>query len=487
MHRSRKLALTALFASVLAACGGGGGDGTAAPASAPALGGIGTSSTNGDGVASGAGTTTASGSPAAAPAPSAGAPAPSPAASTPPASPPPPAPAAFSAFDPVQIASNPLPFGGAVARLSDGGNVVLWVAAGDTTRDSRLMAQRTDAAGQPVGAALVVKTEVERVTQVAVAAAPDGGYLVAWAGFDAVANTPGSVVVNLMARRYDADGTLVRETRLVPDSQYTIGDLSVEPMPGGGFVVGWDAVSVARTAPLWGHLQRLDADGALSGSEVDLLDTRDGQQQSKVTVVPHADGTVTAVWSNRSVESPQMFTIYTRRFDASLRPLTPPTPIDGTTQATSFFLSAAAVGSNVALAWSVPGSGSEPIRSVVIAPGATSLGDVATVTPTTAYQLSALKVESLGSGAYGVVWQESEFYPRGSNAYVRLQRHDASGAATGAPTTLDGRGVSWVSDTTGFGVTAGSGIAVDAGTDGHLVVEAQFAGKTEPELVLFGR
>lgn len=450
MPSSRTLALTALFASFLAACGGGGGGGgSSAPTSAagaPLA------------IGSGGSSTTSSGSSAN-----------------------PNVAAAFSAFDPVRVGSNPLPFAGAVARLAGGGNVAAWVAPGSTTRNSVVMAHRTDSAGRLVGAPITIKAEPERVSHVSVAPASDGGFLVAWAGFDTEAVTPGSVIVNLTARKYAADGSLQSESRLVQGALYDVSEITMEPMRDGGFVVGWSSKSF-RTAPYWGFVQRLGAAGEPLGGPVALLGDGGGAEQRQLSVVPLQDGRVTVVWQQTSAPSPQLFSVYSRVFDASLQPVTPPTELAGTAQPFQLLVRAAASGSNVALAWVVPASPNSSIQSTVMAPGSANPGPVTSVTASNL--LSDLRVEALGNGSFGVVWQEIEVFspPPGSNGFLYLQRHDSTGAAASAPTQLLSRTIS-----TAAGVAGGTVIALDGGPDGHIVGVVQAAGQTEPAELIFGR
>lgn len=390
------------------------------------------------------------------------------------------------------LADNPLPDGAATARLAGGGNVALWVAGGSASPASTVMARLTDSAGHPVGNAFAVKAEVDTVKDVAVAASPDGGFLVVWAGFDAAFDptNQSAIIKHLMARRYAADGTLLNETRLIADPQFEFRGISVEALPAGGYVVGW-TMQVARNAPGWGYLQRLDANGAVAGAQVALVDTHVGSAaQESVALAPLADGTVTAAWVQRPDIGTNTVSIYTRRFGASMQPLGAPAEIAGTTQPLetpgpqAIRVAAAPAGANVALAWTVPGAAQSEIRSAVLAPGSSTPGAVTSVTST--HEVITLRMEPLGSGTYGVIWQELDASNIGAYTFVSMQRHDATGAVTGAPIQLDQRHVFYVSRITGF-VNAGQDIGVDAGPDGHVVVTGQFADSSAPHVVLVGR
>ena len=476
----KRLALVAFSSLWLAACGGGGGGGdvvatapaptgSSSPASSPSANGPAAPSPGGSAAPSAGGP----------PAPGAGAPAPQ---VSPPA-------AAFAAFDSVVLADNPLRDGAATARLAGGGNVALWVAGGPASPASTVMARLTDSAGHPVGNAFAIKAEVDTVMDVAVAAAPDGGFLVVWAGFDAAFDptNQSAIIKHLMARRYAADGTLLNETRLIAEPQFVFRGISVEPLPAGGYVVGW-TMQVARLAPGWGYLQRLDANGKPAGAQVALVDRHDATTgQADVALVPLADGTLTAAWVERPNIGDGTTWVSTRRFDASMQPLGAPTEVEGTRQppTSAIRVAAARSGANVALAWAVVGAGqSDEIRSAVLAPGSSTPGAVTSVTTT--FPVVTLRAESLGSGTYGVIWQELNGSNIGAYTSVFMQRHDATAAVTGAPVELDQRHVTYVSRISG-GVGAGQDIGVDAGPDGHVVVSGQFADSTTSHVVFVGR
>lgn len=475
----KRLALVALSSLWLAACGGGGG-GSDVVATAPVP----------TGSSSPASRPSASGP---APAPSASAPAPS-AGGTPAPQVSPPA-ASFAAFDAVVLATRPLGSVAATARLAGGGNVALWTMADPTvSRASTLMARLTNSAGQPVGDAFTIKAEVDTVTAAAVAASPDGGFLVVWAGFDAgfdPANQSASTQ-NLMARRYAANGTLVSETRLVANPQFAFRGIKVEPLAAGGYALGW-TMQTARNAPGWGYLQRLDANGGPVGAPVAVFDSHSGAAaQESVTLAQAADGTVTAAWVDTPDTGTNTASIFARRFDASLQPLSAPAEVAGTTQplqasSQPILVSAAPVGSSVALAWTVLQGGGTGIRSAVLAPGSTTPGAVASVTST--YPVVSLFAEALGPGSYGVIWQEFNASNIGAAGMVDMQRHDATGAATGAPVELNRRTVWSISHMT-TSVATYNTIGVDAGPDGHVVVtgkDASYTDPTSPHVILVGR
>ncbi|HEY1225841.1 MAG TPA: hypothetical protein VGF26_00835, partial [Ramlibacter sp.] len=170
----------------------------------------------------------------------------------------------------MQVGENPDFYGGppAIARLGGGGNVALWVAHGSTTSNSRLVAQLTDAAGNLVGAQIMVQEEVVPVQYVSVAPTPDGGFLVAWAGFDGFTSTSSHPLANVQTRRYSATGVVLGSTRVAQESFNGVGGVAIQPTDDG-YVVGWSSTA-SPGVPLSAFLQRLDRSGTPVGSRVEL-------------------------------------------------------------------------------------------------------------------------------------------------------------------------------------------------------------------------
>ncbi|MFL6691495.1 MAG: hypothetical protein ACJ8GO_00900, partial [Ramlibacter sp.] len=120
----------------------------------------------------------------------------------------------------------------AVARLADGGNVVVWVE-GDSVR-----ARLTDAAGSLVGNPFTVGALVNHAAEHSVTAAPDGGFLVLWVVETERAQSQFSGTLGIRAKRFSATGTALWET-LVSGARQQIIDRVVGRATPNGFVVGW--------------------------------------------------------------------------------------------------------------------------------------------------------------------------------------------------------------------------------------------------------
>lgn len=455
MQAAHRLALSALFATALAACGGGGGD-----AGAPA----------GAGGAGANPPASASGGAAPAPSPSASpAPSPSPSAQ------------AFSAFDPFVVGSGPSnTHAPAVARLAGGGNVVFWVEG------RQLLGRLTDAAGSPRGGAFVVDDGDPRVPgSFSAAAAPDGGFIVVWAVETEQPQSQFHAVSAIQARLYSASAEALWETRVNDGLFHTIGKPVVKAA-GEAFVVGWTSRFVLQ-APDQAFLQRLAPDGSRSGGQVAIDADRSSTPQEHLSLAPLQDGSTFAVWRQRSFAD-NNYTFYARRFGPDLVPLTGSTAFPGFPASTGFPVEVAALADgNVAAAWGASGNSTRPeIRTAVFTPDAALVSGVQ-ASEVLEFVPSDVAVVSFGPAGYGVAWQVLRHGSRQTNADITLWRLDAAGSPLGAPQDIENRLTYWVSPTTGFFVDAGTGFDLDGGADGHYVLSFHRADGEQANTYLAGR
>ena len=132
-----------------------------------------------------------------------------------------------------------------IAGLSDGGFVIVWQTYSSADTDTSgygIAGQRYDAAGNPVGGEFLVNGVANLdQTQVAVVAAPDGGFIVAWTSDRADGSSNGVV-----ARRFDAQGNATEpygDDVLI--NTYSLGDQSgpALAMLDRGFVAVWHSQS----------------------------------------------------------------------------------------------------------------------------------------------------------------------------------------------------------------------------------------------------
>lgn len=443
MQTSRHRALSVLFAAALSACGGGGGDSGAVPSDSAGLG--------SDPAASASG-----GSPSAqAPAPPSGGAAPVPA--------PAPGAQAFSAFDPVVVASSANPFHApAVARLAGGGNVVLWAEGG------QLMGRRTDAGGAAMGDPFAIGSTSQASGGFSVAPAPDGGFIVVWVVETLQPMTQFHAVSAIQARRYSPAGDLVWESRVNEGLFHAIGQPVARPTADGGFVVGWTA-KVFLTAPEEGYLQRLAADGSRSGPQSGLgIGGGTVQEHLSLAVLP--DGSTFVAWRQR-LPGGNSFTFQSRRFGADLAPLTEAAAFPGFASSTPFPVEVAALDDgNVAAAWGASGASTRPeVRVAVLSPQGRAVSAVQ-ASEVLEFAPSDVDVVSFGPSGFGVAWQLVRGGSRETSATISLWRFDGAGLPLGSPQDIDRRLVQWVSPTTGFAVQAGAGFDLHGGADGHWIL-----------------
>ena len=452
---ARHFLLAAAIAVVVSGCGAGGGDG-ASGAGAPDSGG---SASGGGPASAGASPATGSGS--------GGGTSPVPTAQ------------AFSAFDPVLIGSSTSSFHPpATARLAGGGNAVLWI------QGTQLMARLTDAGGAPTGAAFVVSAGQTRTPfTFSVAPADDGGFIVAWIFETIPPQSQFHAVTAVQAKRFTAAGDTLWEARVNEGLFHGINGPVVKAT-ADGFVVGWSS-KLVLTAPDQVFLQRLSADGERIGGQVALGDTT-AQSQTNLSVAPLQDGSVLAVWRQRSFPE-DIYSIYTRRLSADLAPLAPPTRLAGTGSPGAFFVDAETLSNgNAALAWGATAdSGSSEVRSAVLAPDG-SFASAVHATPAEA-MVTGVAVLPFGDTGFGVVSQILRTGPQFVNASLQLQRFRPSGAPLDALGELVVRQTFRADPDTGVVLDAGTGFDIAGGPDGHVVAAFKRVDQTQANAYLMGR
>jgi hypothetical protein len=363
----------------------------------------------------------------------------------------------------------------AVARLTGGGNVVLWASG------SEIHGRLTDAAGVSTGDVFVVNPGYTRsLRSMAVAPATDGGFVIAWTYETTQPFNPETVTV-VQARRYDAEGSPLWEEHAT-GSFHNLDGIRIEAA-GDGFLLGWTG-GIASTEPDEAWLGRISAEGAQVGDQRPVGVPGSGPDEV-VGIAPLADGTIVAVWRHRT-SSTGSHTMYMRQLTADLEPLTSPVALPGFPSRTAFPIDAEGlVDGNVAIAWGATGENSRPYVTTAVftpagVPVSTVQADVTELPP------SDLQVLSLGNGGYAVAWQVVRAGSRETSVSQFLWRFSLAGAPAGLPEGLGTRLTYWVSPTTGEFVDAGSGTDFDAGPDGHYIV-AYHQANTRADTYLAGR
>jgi Ca2+-binding RTX toxin-like protein/predicted nucleic acid-binding Zn-ribbon protein len=210
--------------------------------------------------------------------------------------------AAVGGEERVNTHTNSSQFHSSVAALADGGYVVTWSSWYQDGSGTGIFAQRFNEDGAAVGGEMRVNTYITGSQLIpSVAALPDGGYVVTWTSDGQDGSHYG-----VYAQLFDSSGGAVGgEVRVNTHTNSSQGYSSVTALADGGYVVTWS--SHMQDGSGWGvYGQRVDASGALVGSEFRLNDGTAGSQFSQgelhggpATAVL-ADGRIVSVWDDET-------------------------------------------------------------------------------------------------------------------------------------------------------------------------------------------
>lgn len=182
-----------------------------------------------------------------------------------------------------------------VAVLSPAGFVVIWESRGSADGDSSVTsvhARRYDADGAPLGDQFQVNTHTTGLQGYGVvAAAPQGGFAVAWQSGSSAGTDTSSLSVQ--ARRFDSDGDPVgNDVQVNAYTSSTQWRPSISAGPSGGFVVAWQSSGSYGDDASLGSVQLRRFDSALSplGGQLQVNVNTPGIQGSpSVTIDPAGD------------------------------------------------------------------------------------------------------------------------------------------------------------------------------------------------------
>lgn len=186
----------------------------------------------------------------------------------------------------------------ATVGLADGGHAVMWSSQDSEIRPIAMVRlQRFDRDGGPVGGAVQVNTSVLGAhPTLALAASPDGGLAAAWA-------TAGSD--SLHVQRLDAQGARLGGEVEVARSLTGVPmlDPRLTPLAGGAFAVSWvSLVPASEGREQQVLLQRLDANGALAGERQVVSRTAAPEARPRHAVAAAGEGLAFA-WPAWQVET----------------------------------------------------------------------------------------------------------------------------------------------------------------------------------------
>ncbi|MFK8332984.1 beta strand repeat-containing protein [Pseudomonas sp. BJa5] len=312
-----------------------------------------------------------------------------------------------------------------IVKLIGGGYVVSWMTLGQSGSSFDIYSQRYNTSGAAVGDEVRVNsTTANAQQQQVIGTLSDGGYVVSWTS----SGQDGSGI-GIYAQRYDASGTAVggevRVNTVTANNQYSP---SVVGLADGSYVVSW-ASEGQDGSGIGVYAQRYSAGGVAVGGEVQVNSTSLGNQMDP-TVGALNDGGYVVSWLFNGQDGSTG--IYAQRYDAS----------------------GAAVGGEVLLSNSSPGSQGHPVVAGLSNGGyvlswmaygrdgsdsgiyaqhfdvnGTALGSEVRVNSTTLGSQSAQEIAVLNDGGYVLTWMSND--QDGSSWGIYAQRYDASGAAVG--------------------------------------------------------
>lgn len=365
-------------------------------------------------------------------------------------------------FDEIVVATAALtatPASPAVARLADGGAVTVWVSA------NALLAQQVASDGSLVGGQLTVATLEGAELALAVAGLAGGDWVVAWISQIRPVLTMLAVPYGLQTRRFSATGALVQDRQIIAEFTSFDPHLQIEATPDGGYIIGW-AASPILTAPQGATFLRFAADGSRLGSTAGAP-IGDPGPQSRVRVVPLADGTFVAAWLQaQSTAASTSYSIWTQHFDATSNALRAPRQLEPSIAGAAFPFAAAPAGDDrTGVVWlSDPGSDMVSWQSIDTSGGA--------VTDVRSQRFAPVvdQLEAVGAknGWIAFVQVRTEF-SRGVNAQVTALSIAADGSVT-TSATFASRSLQSISPTTGATTgPAAAGFSVSGSGGGHYV------------------
>jgi hypothetical protein len=201
----------------------------------------------------------------------------------------------------------------AIAGLPDGGFVITWFGAQDSSGD--VYAQRYGANGDALGTEFRVNTYTPNYqVSPAIAGLPNGGFVITWYGFGQNHSYDGS---DIYAQRYAANGDALgaefRVNTVTPNSQ---GYPAIAGFPNGGFVITWQGVGQNHSYDDYDiYAQRYAANGDALGAEFHV-NTYTVTSQWYPAIAGLPDGGFVITWygvgQDRSVND-----IYAQRYTAN--------------------------------------------------------------------------------------------------------------------------------------------------------------------------
>lgn len=255
----------------------------------------------------------------------------------------------------------------AIAADAKGNFIVAWEGETENLGAWEVRARRFARDGTPLTGDLVVSTSLVGSSYTpAVAAAPDGRFVVAWSAYPG--DGDGSA---LFVGRFDATGAPVGAPFIANTTAPNNQDFAAVAMDdAGGFFVVWDSYGQDGDADgIFGR--RYDATGAPVTGEIAITTTTAGYQ-SLPSIVRDASGDFLVTWDSDNVDGSNSAAIV-RRFDTSGTPITGEIVVNQTTQGYQWGTCVAAARSGAAVvSWTSENQGGD--GGTIVARGLTKSG-----------------------------------------------------------------------------------------------------------------
>jgi len=346
-----------------------------------------------------------------------------------------------------------------VARLSDGGYVIVWESEGQDGWSDGVFGQRYDALGTPVGNEFRVSDYTPYSQyEPTVTGLAGGGFVVAFRSDSR--DGSGSAVI---AQVFDAGGARAGAELLVNTStngsQY---QPNITALNDGGFAVAWysDGIRDGRYYDVF--FQRFNAAGTAVGSEV-RANTSTGFENSaqyEPNIVQLSGGDIVVAWRADSAQDGSLSGVYAQRFSSSGVTVGGEFRLNTTTENYQYDVQLARHGTGFVAVWTSreqDGSADGIYGRLYDASGNPTTAEFRINESTYHYQYEPA-VATLSGGGFVVTWHG---YNQQTGQYdVLAQQFDAAGNRVDGETRLDN-------------TTSNSGQNVTALANGAFVVAWQ--------------
>ncbi|HEX8380382.1 MAG TPA: cadherin domain-containing protein [Allosphingosinicella sp.] len=320
-----------------------------------------------------------------------------------------------------------------VTRLADGNFVVTWIDADfNTTAGRFLRAQVFAPDGVKIGGELTLASGSGVGTEPAVAALPDGGFVVA-------SRPLGSIAVQM----FDSAGTATSAKLTVSNAGSGVGEPQIAVLANGGFAVTWDDSRSTGTDVSGSgvHLRVYDSAGAPVGGDV-LVNTSTAGNQADPSISALAGGGYVVTWTDRPGQGAS-WVAKAQIFDSAGARVGGEFVVSGSSSGFATVVETSVVtlsNGNFAVAWSESDESGPAHRIQIFTPAGVKVGGQI-VAPSNAYGTSVgPSLTALSDGGFAVAWSPNN-PPQsdGSGKAIFVQAYDSAGLAKGPATRVNGQ------------------------------------------------